>query len=314
MTNGIHVPTWLAPELSQLYEVYLGPDWMGNHDDPRLWERILSVPDDELWAVHRRLKWKLVGAMLERAQKRWRHGEATTEQLATMGTLLDSGVLTIGFARRFAGYKRAPLILEDVERLTRIIDNPGRPVQIIFAGKAHPADFEAKYLLHKVHTLAKEHRFQGRIAFVEDYDMHFARYLTQGVDVWLNTPIRLQEASGTSGMKAALNGVVHLSVPSGWWYEGANGSNGWAIGGKSDPWGLRDEDKSDAEEIYRILEEEVVPLYYDRDRCGVPHGWVRLIKDTISSIAPAFSARRMLKEYVDKMYLPSANSIAPKVP
>jgi len=308
VTNGVHLLTWLAPELGRLYETHIGSDWLRMHDDARLWERTSAIPDEELWAVRRRLKRKLVGAMLERAQKCWRHGEVTAEQLITMGALLDSEVLTIGFARRFAGYKRAPLILEDIERLSRIIDSPGRPVQIIFAGKAHPADFEAKCLLQKVYTLAKDHRFQGRIAFIEDYDMHLAHYLTQGVDVWLNTPLRLQEASGTSGMKAALNGVVHLSVPSGWWYEGCNGTNGWAIGDKLDTWELRDEDKADAEALYRLLEEKVVPLYYDRDRSGVPHGWIGLVKETIRSIAPAFSARRMLKEYIEQMYLPSASN------
>ncbi len=222
-----------------------------------------------------------------------------------MGALLDAEALTIGFVRRFTEYKRPTLIFHDVERLKRIVKERWRPVQIIFAGKSHPADFASKCLLQQVYTLASDPAFQGRIAFVEDYDIHMAHYLVQGVDVWLNTPRRLQEACGTSGMKASLNGVPHLSVRDGWWHEGYNSANGWAIGNgdkKPEPW---EEDKTDAEALYRLLENKIVPLYYDRDSNGVPHGWVRVAKEAIRSVAPVFCTRRMLKEYVQQVYFPT---------
>jgi len=306
VTNGIHVPTWLAPEFGRLYEHYLGQGWLEKHDEAGLWDKVFDIPDSQLWAAHRRVKGKLIAAMLERAQKSWRNGDLTAEQLIMMGTLLDGKVLTIGFARRFAAYKRATLIFEDTERLERIVTDPLHPVQIVFAGKAHPADFEAKYLIQKVYSLAKDRRFQGRIAFVEDYDMHLAHYLTQGVDLWLNTPVPLAEACGTSGMKAVLNGVPHLSVPGGWWYEGYNGHNGWVI---PDYPSQAPQDKSAAEALYQLLEEKVVPLYYQRDRRGIPHGWVQLVKESMRSIVPAFCARRMVKEYAEQMYFPAARAL-----
>jgi starch phosphorylase len=224
-----------------------------------------------------------------------------------MGSLINPDVLTIGFARRFASYKRPKLVFHDVERLKRIITDRWQPVQIIFAGKSHPADLPSKQLLHDVYTLAVDREFQGRIAFVEDYDIHIAHYLVQGVDVWLNTPRRHYEACGTSGIKAAVNGILHLSVRDGWWKEGYNSANGWAIGDEIEGREAMAEDRSDAEAIYSLLEENIVPLYYDRDRNGVPHGWVHMIKEAINSTMPRFSARRMLKEYIEQMYLPAAN-------
>jgi len=225
-----------------------------------------------------------------------------------MGTLLDSEALTIAFARRFVEYKRPMLIFRDIERLKRIVNNDWHPVQIIFTGKSHPADFPSKYLIQQVYSLALNHEFQGRIAFVENYDMHLARYLVQGVDVWLNIPRRLQEASGTSGMKASLNGVLHLSVLDGWWHEGYNGSNGWAIGNEECSQTPEGEDATDANSLYRLLEEEIVPLYYARDRGGVPHGWIRMVKEAMRSIVPVFCTRRMLKEYTEGMYRAAAQA------
>ncbi len=306
ITNGIHVPTWVAREMSRLYEKYLGRDVSRRYDDANLRDLVLSIPDEELWAVHQILKRKLISAMVERARQCSTERECNARQVLAMGSLLDQDALTIGFVRRFAAYKRPQLIFHDVERLKRIVTNRWHPVQIIFAGKSHPADTPSKQLLHDAYTQATDPAFQGRIAFVEDYDIHMAHYLVQGVDVWLNTPRRLQEASGTSGMKAVLNGVLHLSVRDGWWYEGYNGINGWSIGpevGAYDPGG---EDKSDAAALYCLLEEEVIPLYYQRDRNGVPHGWVRMIKEAISSIVPRFCTRRMLKEYIERMYVPAA--------
>jgi starch phosphorylase len=305
VTNGVHVPTWIASEMARLYERYLGADWLKRHDDPDLWERIMEIPDQELWATHQLLKRKLKGAMLGWAQQRWSEAEVMPQQVLAMGALLHPEVLTIGFVRRFAEYKRPALIFYDIERLKRLVKDRWRPVQIVFAGKSHPADFPSKCLLQHVYRLATDRAFQGRIAFMEDYDMHMARYLVQGVDVWLNVPRRLNEASGTSGMKASLNGVLHLSVRDGWWYEGYNGENGWAIGDGPAACKAEEEDKADAEALYRLIEEKIVPLYYDRDRSNVPHGWVRMMKEAIRTVVPRFCARRMVKEYADQLYVPS---------
>ncbi|MGA9349705.1 MAG: alpha-glucan family phosphorylase, partial [Anaerolineae bacterium] len=306
ITNGIHVPTWVAREMSRLYEKHLGQDVSKRYDDINLGKSVLNIPDEELWAVRQILKRKLIGAMVERARQCSTERECKARQVLAMGSLLDQDTLTIGFVRRFTAYKRPELIFHDVERLKRIVTDRWHPVQIIFAGKSHPADVPSKQLLHDVYTLATDREFQGRIAFVEDYDIHMAHYLVQGVDVWLNTPRRLHEASGTSGMKAAVNGVLHLSVRDGWWYEGYNGINGWAIGDEVEAYDPREEDKSDAAALYRLLEEEIIPLYYQRDRNGVPHGWVHMVKEAIGSIVPRFCTRRMLKEYVEQMYIPAA--------
>jgi starch phosphorylase len=308
VTNGIHVPTWIALENRLLYENYLGNDLIERQDDINVWENIKEIPDEELWRTHILLKRKLFHIIMERAQLRWARGEASPQQILAMGSLLDHDALTIGFVRRFAEYKRPSLLFRDIERLKRIVNDPWRPVQIIFAGKSHPADTASKMLLQRVHTMARDRALQGRIAFLEDYDMRLARYLVQGVDVWLNTPRRLQEASGTSGMKACLNGVLHLSVPDGWWHEAYNNDNGWAIGDDIIKVNNEEEDRADAEALYSLLEQKVIPLYYNRERNGLPKGWVDMVKKSISSIVPAFSARRMLKEYCEKMYLPAARA------
>ncbi|MFP3897832.1 MAG: alpha-glucan family phosphorylase [Dehalococcoidia bacterium] len=305
ITNGIHVPTWVARDMSRLYDKHLGPELSQRYDEADLRQRLLDIPDEEIWAVHQILKRKLVGAMIERARQCSTERECTARQVLAMGALLDPNALTIGFVRRFAAYKRPALIFRDVDRLRRIVADKWQPVQIVFAGKSHPADLPSKELLHHVYTLATDRGFQGRIAFVEDYDMHIAHYLVQGVDVWLNTPRRLYEACGTSGMKAAVNGVLHLSVRDGWWYEGYNGSNGWAIGDEAGAQGP-EQDGEDAAALYRLLEEEIVPLYYRRDRAGVPHGWVQMVKQAIGSIVPFFCTRRMLKQYIKQMYVPAA--------
>lgn len=226
VTNGVHLPTWMPNETRSLYRKYLGPDWMEQQDDPKLWLHLDRIPDDELWNLHITLKRKLMAFLRARARQRWLTGHADATQALTSAMLMDSSVLTLGFARRFATYKRATLIFKDLERLRRILTNTYRPVQLIFAGKAHPADDPGKLLIQTIFNLAKHHEMGGRIAFIEDYDMNMARYLVQGVDVWLNTPLRPREASGTSGMKAAINGVPNFSVLDGWWVEGYNGGNG----------------------------------------------------------------------------------------
>jgi len=305
VTNGIHVPTWVALETRHLYAKYLGYDWIEKHDDVALWDRVNNIPDDELWELHQVLKRKLFHIILERAQQRWAQKDVSPQQILSMGALLDHDTLTIGFVRRFAEYKRPSLLFQDIERIKRIINDEERPVQIIFAGKSHPADTASKILLQHVHNLTKDHAFQGRIAFLEDYDMRLARYLAQGVDVWLNSPRRLQEASGTSGMKACLNGVLHLSVPDGWWHEAFSDGNGWAIGDDTIKSTSEEEDKSDSDALYNLLEEEVIPLYYTRDRNSLPQGWVAKMKKSMRTIIPVYSARRMVKEYCERMYLPA---------
>ena len=302
VTNGIHLPTWLPSESMDLYRKYFGPNWIESHDDPAIWERLDDIPDEELWFLHQDLKRKMVGFFRERVRRSWVEGRNDPTHIVTSGTMLDPEALTIGFARRFATYKRAMLIFSDLERLKSIISDNHRPVQIIFAGKAHPADDPGKLLIQNIFNLAKHNQLGGRIAFVEDYDMHMARYLVQGVDVWLNTPRRPREASGTSGQKAALNGIPNLSILDGWWVEGYNGANGWAIGQDGHYDNSDQQDYEDAMSLYQLLEEEVVPLYYGRDRDDIPRGWVSMMRESIRSNAPIYSTRRMLKEYT-KLYL-----------
>ena len=305
ITNGVHLPTWQAPEINVLCEKYLSSEWQQKQDEKGYWKGFDDIPDEEIWQMRQILKTRLITSLQDRAQQRWTQNNVTTQQVIAMGSLLDPYALTIAFARRFAEYKRPYLLLSDIDRLKRIITNPERPMQIIFAGKSHPADYQSKQLLKRVYQTALDKGFQGRIAFVEDYDLNLSRELVRGVDVWLNNPRRLQEACGTSGMKASMNGVLNFSVRDGWWDEAYNGKNGWAInnfnGGSPE-----EEDKTDAESIYNQLENEIVPLYYERDRKGVPHQWIKFIKEAIRTITPAFNACRMMKEYTQKMYLPAA--------
>ncbi len=300
ITNGVHVATWVEPKIKLLFDRYLGSTWRDNHDSPFVWELVEKIPDQELWQTHYWLKIKLIDAIRERCRKRWVSEQASPSILLAGGAMLDPSILTIGFARRFATYKRADLILHDLPRIMRLLNDRWRPIQIIFAGKAHPADDPGKHILQKVFNACRDPRMAGRIAFVEDYGEQIAQYLLHGVDVWLNNPLPPMEACGTSGMKAALNGVPHLSILDGWWIEGYNGKNGWAFGdvaGESDRTGI------DAASIYQLLENEVIPLYYDMSDDGFPKGWVRVMKEAIRSNAARFSARRMVKEYVDRYYV-----------
>jgi starch phosphorylase len=300
VTNGVHVPTWIEPKMELLFNEYLGSNWLEDHDNPYVWDLIEEIPDERLWQTHTWLKIKLLNAVRDRARQRWIGNRSSSSVLFAGGTMLDPAVLTIGFARRFATYKRADLILHDRERLKRLVNDRWRPIQIIFAGKAHPADDGGKAVLQRVFNAARDPQMGGRIAFLEDYGEQFAQYLVHGVDVWLNNPLPPMEASGTSGMKAALNGVPQLSIVDGWWAEGFNGKNGWAVGAESDD---QDRDRKDAESIYRILEEEVIPKYYNFSDKGVPREWVRVMKDSIKSVGSAYSARRMVKDYIKKLYV-----------
>jgi starch phosphorylase len=305
LTNGVHVPTWIAAELAQLFATHLGPNWIDRHDDPEMWEGVLAIPSHELWAVRQNLRRYLFGFVRERARQRWTVERVGTPRIVAAGTLLEPEALTIGFARRFTGYKRPELIFHDPERLARILNNAERPVQIVFAGKSHPADDIGKHHLQRVYRRALDPVFGGRVAFVDDYDLHVAHFLVQGCDVWLNNPRKPLEASGTSGMKAAINGVPHLSIGDGWWAEGFNGSNGWIIEGAVSGDNHDEVDQADAEALYRLLEEEIVPAFYERDADDVPVRWLETIKESIRSVAPRFSARRMVKEYVERMYAPA---------
>jgi len=303
VTNGVHSDNWMARRLGVLYDKYLGPDWRERLDDPETWDKLDEIPPEELWAVRMHQKRKLSFRMQEWARTRWSNGGFHPVQVVASGALIDPYVLTIGFARRFATYKRAALILRDVERLLNIINRPNLPVQIIFAGKAHPADEPGKQLIQQIYRTVKKAETSGRLVFLEDYDMNIARYLVQGVDVWLNTPRRPMEASGTSGMKAALNGGLNFSVLDGWWREAYNGRNGWAIGEDKDPEAPEIQDQADAQSLYSTLENEIIPLYYDRNVDDIPMDWIEHMKNSLRTVTPQFSTRRMVKEYVERLYV-----------
>ena len=305
VTNGVHVPTWIATDLGVLFDRHLGRDWIDRHDEPAIWERVLEIPDEELWAVRSALRRHLFAFIRERARALWTIDRVSATRVLAAGPMLDDNTLTLGFARRFTGYKRPALIFRDPGRLARILNTPGRPVQIVFAGKAHPADDTGKHHLQGVFRRALDPAFAGRVAFVEDYDLHIAHFLVQGCDVWLNNPRKPLEASGTSGMKACMNGVPQLSIGDGWWAEGYNGHNGWLIDGGGPAHDEDATDAADSDSLYRLLETEVVPAFYERDASGLSRRWVRIVKEAIRSVAPAFSSRRMVKEYVNRVYLPA---------
>jgi starch phosphorylase len=312
VTNGVHIATWMASQLVTILTSHLGPDWLQRVDDPALWTSVLELDGAALWAVHSELKSHLMRSIREQARRRWADQWKEALHLVGAGTLLDEEALTIGFGRRFAAYKRADLIFRDPDRLQRLLVNPWRPVQIVFAGKAHPGDEPGKQILQRVYAHTREARFEGRIAFIEDYEMHVAHRLVQGVDLWLNVPRAPLEACGTSGMKAALNGVPQLSTLDGWWSEGYDGSNGWAI-----PASLQagaDVDAADAEQLYRLLEHEVVPLFYDRDAQGVPRGWVDKMKHAMQRAGERFAAQRMVRQYVTEYYAPAIRGELPDDP
>jgi glycogen phosphorylase len=302
ITNGVHLQTWLDPMMGDLFNKYIFPvypHWQQDHDDPIVWQLLDDIPPRELWEVHSWLKERMINRIREMKRKDWEEERDEPVNLAAGGLMLNPNILTLGFARRFASYKRSDLIFHDPDRLKSILNNPLGPVQVVFAGKAHPSDEDGKRILQRVYHYAEQPEFAGRIAFVEDYGEQVAQWLVHGVDVWLNNPVPPMEASGTSGMKAAMNGALNLSILDGWWAEGYNGRNGWAFGDHV-PEG--DRDAADAHAIYDLLENEVVPLYYSRDLEGIPRVWVQMMKDSIKSAASRFSARRMVKEYVSRYY------------
>jgi starch phosphorylase len=304
ITNGVHTGTWLAPELHDLYDRYLGEDWYQRLDDPATWKPIYDIPAAELWTIHNKLKLDLIEFARGRL-KVWHDRIGTTPQ---EWPALDPEAFTIGFARRFATYKRATLIFSDANRLNAIMNKTGRPVQMIFAGKAHPRDEPGRQFIQQVVWASRHEGFQGKIVFLEEYDMNVARYLVHGADIWLNNPRRPYEASGTSGMKASLNGVPNCSILDGWWAEAYNGKNGWAIGEGQEYANQDEQDWHDVQSLYSLLEDQIVPLYYDRHETEPPEGWISVMKEAIATVAPIFSAHRQVKEYTERFYIPAIAS------
>jgi starch phosphorylase len=305
ITNGVHTETWLGPPMHQLFDRRLGADWREALLDPEGWRAgIAALPDDELWAAHLEQSERLGRFLRSRLREQLaRHGRSPDE-LRTVEQLFAADALTIGFARRFATYKRASLVFSDLHRLKALLGDSARPVQILFAGKAHPADRPGQELIQHIFQLSQEERFRGRVFFIEDYDMRVAKMLVGGVDVWLNTPRRPLEASGTSGQKAALNGALNLSVADGWWPEAYDGENGWVIGSSREYFDLDEQDRDDAQSLYELLEERVVPEYYGRDERNLPTRWLARMKRSIATVAPAFSSARMVRDYTEQAYLP----------
>ena len=316
LTNGVHPPTWLGGPVRELYRE-LGAELDRQDDDrprDRFWERLGRISDERLWDAHQQQKLELAYFARGRLRNQFaRHGELPGE-LARVNEALDPAILTIGFARRFATYKRAGLLFSDEERLARLLWDADRPVQIVFAGKAHPADRPGQRVIQEIFGRTRSQRLKGRVFILEDYDIRVARYLVSGVDVWLNNPRRPLEASGTSGMKAAMNGVVNCSVLDGWWDEGWQGENGWAIGGRDTNPDEGAQDWADAQDLYRILEKEIVPRWYERDERGLPNAWLATMRRAMASSLWLFSTTRMLEEYTERLYLPAAREEAAEVP
>jgi starch phosphorylase len=310
ITNGVHIQSWLAWQMQQLYDRYFPANWMRRMGEPDVWQMIHEIDPGELWETHYALKNLLVAFVRRRVSRQCRRRGESDDAVEAARNILDPNILTIGFARRFATYKRAAMILGDADRLHALMNHPERPFQIIFAGKAHPADEPGKQLIQKIANLRHDPRFAGRIAFVEDYDINVCRHLIQGVDVWMNNPRRPLEASGTSGQKAVLNGALNMSILDGWWAEAYDGTNGFAIGQGASHVDDRVTDARDAADLYRVLSEEVIPLYYDRDVDGLPRHWIKRMMNSISSLAWRFSADRMVADYVHKTYLPAAGGVS----
>ena len=307
VTNGIHTKTWMAPEFSALYRKYLG-EWEEHIAEPEFWRRVIEIPDAQLWETHQQLKRRLVDFVRERVRMRRQRLSESPEAIRNANQILDPEVLTIGFARRFATYKRGALLFSDKERLKRLLNDTTRPVQFIFAGKAHPRDEGGRALIQQVYKFSREAGFENRVVFLEDYDSYIARRLVQGVDLWLNNPLRPMEASGTSGMKCAPNGGINLSVLDGWWHEGFNGTNGWAIAPEINDGTVEFQNQVDTNSLYQLLENQIIPLYYAKPDGKLPLAWLQLMRESIRSVTPVFNTHRMVKEYTERLYLPSAKS------
>ncbi len=308
VTNGIHIPSWISDEMDRLYRRYLGPDWLKRGDKKELWQRVQQIPNNELWRAKLRLKDRLVSYVRETVKYALEQKRASQAQIEDAMNLLDTEALTIGFSRRFATYKRATLILKDRERLAKILNDPNRPVQIIFAGKAHPRDMDGKKLIKEIVHFSRETGIKNKIVFLENYDIRMARYLVQGVDVWLNNPRRPLEASGTSGMKVLANGGINLSILDGWWAEAYSPQVGWAIGAGEEYHDYEYQDYVESRALYDILEKEVIPRFYERGADNIPRRWLELMKGSIMYCSPQYHTDRMVKEYTRKFYLPTSKN------
>jgi len=313
ITNGVHVPSWLAPQMYRLYDRHLGVGWQGRSSAARTWEGIETVDDGELWETHLALKTRLVEFARRRAVEQSERRAEAKEARRKLEKVLSPDALTIGFARRFATYKRANLILKDIERLAGMVNDPKRPVQFVFAGKAHPHDEPGKRVLQQIAEMMRNTEFSEKFVFIEDYDINVGRFLVQGVDVWLNNPRRPLEASGTSGQKVVLNGGLNLSVLDGWWAEAFDGLNGFAIGRGRTHSDMDVHDTRDGEDLYRVLHDEVIPLFYQRDRDGLPRGWIKRMKRTIRTLGWRFNADRMVMDYTRKCYIPAAGGTSSEI-
>lgn len=307
ITNGIHTCTWLAPNLKELYNKYLIPYWQDSIQIQDTWKKIDNIPDEKLWSEHLKRKEKLLNLVKENVTNRMRANGVSYEEINEIVSKLNPNALTIGFARRFATYKRATLIFRDLERITQILNNENRPVQLIFAGKAHPADKEGQDLIRYIHEISMKPQFKGKIFVLENYNIGIARYLVSGVDVWLNNPRRPMEASGTSGQKASVNGVINFSVLDGWWAEGYDSKNGWTIGTNDEYESYEIQDDADSTSIYNVLEKKIIPTYYDKDKNGISSKWLRIMKNSIISTGGRYSTSRMVSDYTDKLYMPLIN-------
>ena len=306
VTNGVHFPTWAATEWRKIYDKYLDKGFMQDQSNEELWHGIYNCPDEEIWATRMKLKNTLFNYITIQFGETWLKNQGDPSRLTKLAERFNPNSLVIGFCRRFATYKRAHLLFTDLERLKRIVNNPERPVVFLFAGKAHPADGAGQGLIKMIYEISQREEFQGKIIFVEDYDFMLARNLVSGVDIWMNTPTRPLEASGTSGEKAEMNGVVNLSVKDGWWLEGYREGAGWAITEKRTYQNQEHQDKLDAATIYGLLEDEIIPLYYDKDERGISKGWIKVIKNSIAQIAPHYTMKRQLDDYYSKFYEPEA--------
>jgi starch phosphorylase len=313
ITNGVHVPSWLAPQMAKLYDRHLGMNWHKQSGADHTWAAIEEVDDGELWETHLSLKAQLLEFVRRRAHEQYERRNEPVETLKRLDKVLSPDALTIGFARRFATYKRANLLLRDMEQLAAMVNDAKRPVQFLFAGKAHPHDEPGKRVLQQIAQMMRNAEFGDKFVFVEDYDINVGRHLVQGVDVWLNNPRRPLEASGTSGQKVVLNGGLNLSVLDGWWAEAYDGLNGFAIGRGRTHSNMDVHDSRDGEDLYRVLTEELIPLYYERDRDGLPRGWIKRMKRTIRTLGWRFNADRMVMDYTTKCYIPAAGGVSNEI-
>lgn len=307
VTNGIHTCSWLSPKLKELYNKYLMPYWQDNIHEDKVWEKINNIPDKTLWETHQDRKEKLLKIVKDSTTQRLRRSGYSYEEINEITSKLNPNALTIGFARRFATYKRATLIFKDLERITQILNNSEKPVQLIFAGKAHPADKEGQDLIKRIHEISMMPQFKGKIFLLENYNIAMSQYLVSGVDVWLNNPRRPMEASGTSGQKASVNGVINFSVLDGWWAEGYNQENGWTIGTNAEYNSYEEQDIADSQSMYRTLEDKIIPTYYDKNEEGISQKWIRIMKNSIISTGGKYSTARMLVDYTNNLYMPLCN-------